>query len=1017
MIQLLSAASVVLLLATAGLAAWLVRASGRLVPWAPVAAVVALIAGWRGVVLLRVHVGAAAPPNVGSELTTALLALVLLLGIAQMLRRVLEARAATVDAWRHDRRLRSLVENALDVVTVIDAQGKILYVSPAIRRALGRDPEVETGRDVFELVHADDQGGLRAFLESGLGTSEAVPLIECRLQHQDGTWRQFELAGTNLLADPGVGAIVVNARDVTERKEAESALRASERRFRTLVENSWDVFSLVSRDGVVEFMSPSVRRALGHGPQEFVGKWMFDFVHPDDMLKVGLAFREILSAPGKSAMVEVRGRHADGQYRWLEAVGTNLLDDPEVGAIVGIFRDKTGRRRIAEVLRTITEGVSAATGAEFFHSMVVLLTQVLGLRYAVVSAAAGEGRERVATLAMADGGEIMENVEYALEGTACATVFDHETRSYPSGARERFPQHELLARLDVDSYLGTPLFDSGGAPLGVMAVMDTEPLGDEYVARATLEIFAPRAAAELERERMLRALRDSEASNRELVEHAAYGIYRSTRDGRFVSVNPAMLRLLGYESEEELLQVDMGRDVYADPALRERLIAIYKAQERVDGVEVEWKRKDGSRVLVLLSGKPVRGAGEEVEAFDMIAEDVTERRALEEQLRQAQKMEAIGQLTGGIAHDFNNLLTVILANADMIERGLHPDQAEMQGDLTDLRRAAQRGSDMVRKLLGYSRRGMLVLKPLKISGVIADLLPTLRRILPENIDVRFLPRAAESTVSADEGALEQILFNLATNARDAMPDGGVLRIEITRVLADGERGPRLGWGAPPGEYLLVSVSDTGQGMDEETKKHIYDPFFTTKATGHGTGLGMAMIYGLVKQQAGYIDVSSREGEGTTVDLYFPLAERTGGDGDRGAAATAASGSETILLVEDEAAIRRAAKRLLERAGYRVLLAHDGLDALDVFTEHGDGVDLVISDVVMPRLGGRGLYEELRRRGKQVRFLFTSGYTVRDVRHSESIDPSWPFVQKPWDVDELLLRVRELLDSAPPQPTA
>jgi PAS domain S-box-containing protein len=1017
MLQLLLTSSVVLLLATAGLGIWLAQRTGRLVPWALVAGVVAVTAVWRGVVLFRVHVGAAAPPSVGSELTVAFLALLLLVGFSHTLRRFLAAGQATAHAWRHDRRLSSLVENALDVVTVIDARGTILYVSPSVRRTLGRDPETETGRDVFELIHPEDQAGMRAFLESRIDKPGVAPLIECRIRHQNGVWCHFEVAGTNLLADSGVGAIIINARDVTERKETEAALRASEQRFRALVENSWDVFALVNRDGVVQFMSPSVRRALGHGPHEFVGKWMFDFVHPDDMLKVGLAFQEILSAPGQSAMVEVRGRHADGEYRWLEAVGTNLLDDPEVGAIVGIFRDKTERRRIEEVLRTITEGVSAATGAEFFHSMVVLLTQVLGLRYAVVSKAASGKPDTVVTLAVADGGEILENFEYALEGTPCATVFGHQICSYPSGVRERFPQDQLLARLEAESYLGTPLFDSTAAPLGVMAVMDTEPLTDEYLARATLEIFAARAAAELERERTLEALQDSEASNRELVEHAAYGIYRSTRDGRFVSVNPAMVRLLGYESEDELLAVDMAADVYADSTLRERLIALYVEEERVDGVEVEWKRRDGSRVLVRLSGKPVRGAGGEIEAFDMVAEDVTERRALEEQLRQAQKMEAIGQLTGGIAHDFNNLLTVILANADVIERGLHPDQADMGSDLTDLRRAAQRGSDMVRKLLGYSRRGMLVLRPVKISGVIANLLPTLRRILPESIDVRFLPRAAESIVSADEGALEQILFNLATNARDAMPEGGVLRIEITRVRADGVRAPRLGWGAPPGEYILVSVSDTGQGMDEETKERIYDPFFTTKPTGQGTGLGMAMIYGLVKQQAGYIDVNSREAEGTTVDLYFPLAETEPRGGDEAVEVETAPGTETVLLVEDEAAIRRAAKRLLEKAGYSVLLAHDGLDALDVFTQHGDGIDLVISDVVMPRLGGRGLYEELRRRGQQVRFLFTSGYTVRDVRDTESIDPRWPFVQKPWDIDELLLRVRDLLDSDPPPPTA
>jgi CheY-like chemotaxis protein len=289
-------------------------------------------------------------------------------------------------------------------------------------------------------------------------------------------------------------------------------------------------------------------------------------------------------------------------------------------------------------------------------------------------------------------------------------------------------------------------------------------------------------------------------------------------------------------------------------------------------------------------------------------------------------------------------------------------------------------------------------------------------VLPESIDVRFIPRAPDAVVSADEGALEQILFNLVTNARDAMPDGGVLRIEVQRVVVDGEHKALVGWGAPGGEYALVCVGDTGHGMDEATKERIFDPFFTTKPPGLGTGLGMAMIYGLVKQQDGFIEIESRVGEGTTVDLYFPLVKDGVHDETLDAVTVAASeGTETILLVEDEAAIRRAAKRLLEKKGYTVLLANDGVEALDIFNRHESDIDLVISDVVMPRLGGRQLYETLKRQDKLTRFLFTSGYTARDMRDTDSLDPGWPFLQKPWDVDELLRRVREVLDLAPPQP--
>jgi PAS domain S-box-containing protein len=782
-----------------------------------------------------------------------------------------------------------------------------------------------------------------------------APLIECRIQHQDGSWRHFEVAGNNLLDDPAVHAIVVNARDVTQRREAEERLHASERRFRRMVENSWDVFAMVSGEGTMEFISPSIKRVLGYDPAEYVGRPMFEFVHPDDVMKLGEAFRDILSEPGRSMAVE--------------------------------------RRRTEEALRSITEGVSGATGEEFFHSLAVLLTQVLGVEYAVIAELAGEAPDRVHTIAASAAGEALA---------------DSRTCTHPSGVRRQFPRDELLAEFGAESYVGTPLLDSSRRVIGLLAVIDTKPLAEEQLVRSTLEIFAPRAAAELERSRAEEALRRSEGSYRALVEHAMYGIYRSTPAGRFEAVNPALVKMLRCGSEEEVLALDIARDVYVDPVVRERLIEQVRGADQIVGVEVEWKRQDGMPFTVRLSGRPVREGGEIV-AFEMIAEDVAERRALEDQLRHAQKMEAIGQLTGGIAHDFNNLLTVILANADMLERGLPKDDGELAEDLTDLRRAAQRGGDMVRKLLGYSRRGMIALRPLNIATVVADVLPTMRRILPENIEVRFLPRAADAMVQADEGALEQILFNLATNARDAMPDGGVLRVEVSHVLLHDEHNAVRGWGGTSGEYVHLLVSDTGQGMDEETKERIFDPFFTTKPTGLGTGLGMAMIYGLVKQQEGYVDVDSAVGEGTSVSLYFPLAaDEAVGEAEAEADAGTQRGTETILLVEDEDAIRRAARRLLEKVGYTVLLAADGEEALEVFGRYEDNIDLVISDMVMPHVGGVELHDTLRDQGKSVRFLFTSGY-VGGPDDEGTLESSQPFLHKPWDVDELLLRVRGLLD--------
>jgi PAS domain S-box-containing protein len=995
------------------LAVWLAlrlaRIGGKLAPWGAVAAAIAVLALWQFVDVVRLATESTVVPTLGGQLEDLILSLLLLLGLAIMLRRFQATQQVSGRAWRHDRRLRALIENSLDIVTVIDAYGTILYASPSTLRILGYDPEAMTGQSVFDLVHSADLARVRDFLASRMSTPGVAPLIECRIQREDGTWRHFEVAGNNLLDDPTVHAIVVNARDVTQRREAEQRLHASERRFRRMVENSWDVFATVSAEGVFEFISPSVSRVLGHDPADYVGRPMFEFVHPDDVMKLGEAFRDILSEPGKSMAVELRGRNAAGEWRWLDAVGTNLLDDTTVGAVVGVFRDKTERRRTEEALRSITEGVSGATGKGFFHSLVVLLTQVLGVEYALIAELSGEDTGLIHTIAACAAGEMLEDFERPLEGSPCADVLAPRTCGYSCRVRERFPDDRLLAELEAESYLGTPLLDSSCRVVGLIAVVDKKPFAEEQLVRSTLDIFAPRVAAELERARAEEALRRSEGSYRALVEHAMYGIYRSTPEGRFESVNPALVKMLRCGSEEEVLALDIARDVYADCDTREQLIEQHQDAEQIVGSEVEWKRKDGEPFTVRLSGRPVREAERGIVAFEMIAEDVTERRVLEDQLRHAQKMEAIGQLTGGIAHDFNNLLTVILANAEMLERGLPDGDGELIEDLTDLRRAAQRGSDMVKKLLGYSRRGMIALRPLNIATVIADMLPTMRRILPEHIEVRFLPRGAKAVVQADEGALEQILFNLATNARDAMPEGGVLRIEVSHVLLDDEHHAVRGWGGASGEYVYVAVTDTGHGMDEETKERIFDPFFTTKPTGLGTGLGMAMIYGLVKQQDGYIDIQSDVGKGTTVGLYFPLAaDEAAGADEEEVDGKAPRGTETILLVEDEDAIRRAAKRLLEKVGYTVLLAADGEEALDVFGRYETDIDLVITDLVMPHIGGLELHDTLRDQGKSVRFLFTSGY-AGDAEGNGSLDPSLPFVHKPWDVDELLHRVRGLLD--------
>lgn len=512
--------------------------------------------------------------------------------------------------------------------------------------------------------------------------------------------------------------------------------------------------------------------------------------------------------------------------------------------------------------------------------------------------------------------------------------------------------------------------------------------------------------------RSIKALRASEQRYRSFVERAAHGIYRATPEGRFLEVNPALVRMLGYQSSREVLGLDIARDVFADPRQRHQLLRQVREGKHRTGIEVRWKRRDGSAIDVRLSGTAIYDAQGDFEYVEMFAEDVTEHQSLRAQLRQVQKMELLGQWTGGIAHDFNNILTVIMTNAEIVGSALQPEQRDLREELDGLRGAAVRGTALVRKLMGFAKRGSVNLEPLDLQRTLSELLETVRRLLPETIEVELRLGGRLPKVRADAGVVEQILLNLATNARDAMERGGRLVIETSTRTLKPEDLPGEAWGTP-GTYVCVVVRDNGIGMDGQTLKQVFEPFFTTKAPGAGTGLGMAMVDGLMKQHDGLVDIESTPGAGTVVTVYFPVTDRAEAEPEVPKATPAPrGGSETLLIVEDEESIRRATKRLLERYGYTVLLAADGVDALELMEERPRDVDLVITDFVMPRMTGPQLYDAARRRGLPTRFIMVSGYSedADETRHASR--PDVPFMRKPWAPAALLERIREVLDSAP-----
>ena len=386
--------------------------------------------------------------------------------------------------------------------------------------------------------------------------------------------------------------------------------------------------------------------------------------------------------------------------------------------------------------------------------------------------------------------------------------------------------------------------------------------------------------------------------------------------------------------------------------------------------------------------------------------DITQRKQLQEQFRQVQKMEAVGRLAGGIAHDFNNLLTVIMGFGQLLYEKLAAGDP-LRAYVDTINKAGDRAAGLTRQLLAFSRQQVLTPQVLDLNSVVANVNTMLRRLIGEDIDLVIRRGHGLGQVKADPGQIEQVIMNLAVNAQDAMPQGGKLTIKTANVMLE-EAYARSHYPLKPGPYVMLAVSDTGCGMDEETRAHIFEPFFTTKAKGMGTGLGLATVYGIVKQSGGYIWVESEEGRGTTFTMYLPRIEESVGAVEEKATAAPARGTETVLLVEDEGEVRALIRRVLEAGGYTVLEASQGEEALRVSAQHQGPIHLLLTDVVMPGMSGRELAERLTPLRRETKVLYTSGYTDDAILQRSALDPEAAFLQKPFTPDAVVRRVREVL---------
>jgi two-component system, cell cycle sensor histidine kinase and response regulator CckA len=757
---------------------------------------------------------------------------------------------------------------------------------------------------------------------------------------------------------------------------SEARLQEAERRHQEVLDSLGDTVFEMNLEGRITSVNRSAFDRWGYTPEDFErGLNAFDLVAPEDR---DLARRNAARVfAGEKPFSEYRGLRKDGTRFWMSVTSTRIMKDGRVAGLRGLVVDVTKRRLADEALRQ-----SERRYRELYNETPVMLHSIdrEGRLISVSDywlAALGYTRDEVIGCG---------SIEFLTEESRRHAIEDVLPGFMRTGSCTNVEYQFVKKNGEIiDTLLSaTAELDEAGQLVRSLAVV--------------IDVT--------DRKRAEESIRRSEERYRSLVQNAVFGIYRTDADGRFVEANPALAAMLGYEDEGGLI----GRDIsgfYQDPAQRDRLVGQYAATDRIEGVEVQWKRRDGSPIMVRLTGRPVR-ADDGTTGFEMIVEDVSERTALEQQFRQAQKMEAIGRLAGGIAHDFNNLLTAMGGYSDLLIGQFAEDDPRRQ-DLLEIRKAANRAGALTRQLLAFSRKQILQPKAVRLSAVLDGVDPLLRRLIGEDVEVVTIPAADAGLVRADPIQLEQVIMNLAVNARDAMPGGGRLTIETRNVTFGADRA-RVHQGVAPGRYVMLAVTDTGCGMDPEVKSHLFEPFFTTKERGKGTGLGLATVYGIVRQSGGHIYVDSEPKQGSTFEVYFPRLDE---EADRARAhsvpAASPSGTETILLAEDEDAVRRLTRDVLMRQGYRVLEARTGGEALSVSTGFPERIDLLLTDVVMPEMGGRELAQRLLMQRPFLKVIYVSGHSDEMVVRGRILEPGVAFLPKPFTPEGLTAAVREMLD--------
>ena len=949
-----------------------------------------------------------------------------------------QVKERTGALWTSEEKYRTLLENSGELIQSVDAEGRFVYVNPQWCQTLGYTSE-ETRQLRFTDVLRPDQVEHCQGVFSSLQQGNSVPYVETVFVSKDG--REIFVEGT---ATPTFreGRFVHTQgffHDVTERKRAEESAERSEERFRVLFEYAPDAYYLNDLTGTFVDGNKAAQEMTGYKKEEMIGKnfLRLNLLPPMQILKAAALLRKnVLGRP--TGPDELTLNRKDGTQVSVE-IRTTPIRIKNQTLVLGIARDITERKRAEQALREseeryrrFFEDSPIPLCVQDFSAVKKRLEELRAAGINNLESYLSDNPDEVARcLALVKAVDVNRPMtelfeapnQESLLGQVGPTFIDE---SYKSFGEELVAISQGKTKFTAET-IGRTL---KGGTRNFVVRWSAVPGHEQTLARVILSIIdiTERKQAEEEVRRLNQELeqrvvertgelRESQKLFQTLATVSPVGIFRTDAEGHCTYVNQRWCEIAGLMPEEAHGE---GWARALHPEDRERVFGEWHeaAKENLPfQSEYRFQRPDGVVSWVFAQALAEKTKDGEIIGYVGTITDITERkqaeealRQSEEQLRQAQKMEAVGRLAGGVAHDFNNLLMVMRGYGELLLNQLDANDP-LRRNAEEIQKAAERATALTQQLLAFSRKQVLQPKVLDLNAVVTEVEKMLRRLIGEDIELATTLDPALGPVKADPGQIEQIILNLAVNARDAMPQGGRLTLKTANVTLD-QAYVRQHLGATPGPYVLLAVSDTGVGMDAETRSHIFEPFFTTKGVGKGTGLGLSTVYGIVKQSGGTIWVESAPGRGTTFEIYLPLVEEGAASGELHPALPAPTpgGSETILVVEDEMSVRKLAAEFLGSNGYRVLEAQDGGEALQVCEEHRAPIHLLMTDVVMPGMSGRELAVRLTGARPEMKVIYVSGYTDDAIVQHGVREEGTVFLQKPFSLDALARTVREALDS-------